>query len=258
MQITNDQTRRAVIALQPTAAGTRHPAAAGEPQPLGRDDGRAMDDVVSTPRRVPSFGEEIANCVSHAVGLFGALVATPFLVLAAARRGGSVAIVGASVFAGTVMVLYLASTLYHALPRNKAKRVFRLIDHSAIFLLIAGTYTPFTLGVLRGVWGWTIFGVVWGLAVLGVTLKCVAGIRYPRLSTLLYIGMGWLAVIAIRPLWHHVPVAGWLWLIAGGLAYTAGIAFYAAERVRYGHFVWHVFVLMGTACHFLAVLWYAA
>jgi hemolysin III len=218
----------------------------------------AMSDVVSTPGRVPSLGEEIANCVSHGVGFLAALVATPYLVVAAARRGGAATIVGASVFAGTVVVLYLASTLYHALPRNRAKRVFRVIDHSAIYLLIAGTYTPFTLGALRGAWGWTLFGVVWGLAVLGVTLKSVGGIRYPRLSTTLYIGMGWLALIAIRPLWLYVPVAGWLWLIAGGLAYTGGIAFYAAERLRYGHLVWHVFVLIGTTCHFVAVLRYAA
>jgi hemolysin III len=217
-----------------------------------------MGDGVPTSRRQPSFGEEIANCVSHAVGALAALVAAPFLVLSAARRGDVGDIVGAIVFAGAVIVLYVASTLYHALPRNNAKRVFRIIDHSAIFLLIAGTYTPFTLGVLRGAWGWTLFGVVWGLAVLGVSLKAVGGIRYPRLSTVLYVGMGWLALIAIRPLWLHVPVAGWLWLLAGGLAYTAGIAFYAAERVRYGHLVWHVFVLMGTACHFCAVLWYAA
>jgi hemolysin III len=216
-----------------------------------------MGDAISTRRRVPSSGEEIANSVSHGVGLLAALAATPFLVLAAARRGGAITIVGASVFAATTVVLYLASTLYHALPNNKAKRVFRVIDHSAIFLLIAGTYTPFTLGVLRGEWGWTLFGVVWGLAVLGVTLKSLGGIRYPRLSTALYVGMGWLALIAIRPLWVHMPVAGWLWLIAGGLAYTAGIAFYAAEHVRYGHFVWHMFVLMGTVCHFFAVLWYA-
>jgi len=216
-----------------------------------------MDDVVSTPGRVSSLGEEIANSVSHGVGFLAALVATPFLVLAAARRGGAVAIVGASVFASTTAVLYLASTLYHALPRNKAKRVFRVIDHSAIFLLIAGTYTPFTLGVLRGAWGWALFGIVWVLAILGVTLKSIGGIRYPRLSTALYVGMGWLALIAIRPLWLRVPVAGWLWLVGGGLAYTAGIAFYAADRVRYGHFVWHMFVLTGTVCHFFAVLWYA-
>ncbi len=216
-----------------------------------------MDDVLSANTRVPSLGEEIANSVSHAAGCLAALAAMPFLVLAAVRRGDSIAIVGASVFAGTTVLLYLASTLYHALPRNRAKRVFRVIDHSAIFLLIAGTYTPFTLGVLRGAWGWTLFGIVWGLAVLGVTLKCVGGIRYPRLSTVLYVGMGWLALIAIRPLWLHVPVAGWLWLIGGGLAYTAGIAFYAADRVRYGHFVWHMFVLTGTVCHFFAVLSYA-
>jgi hemolysin III len=217
-----------------------------------------MREAVSTREHRTSLGEEIANAVSHGVGVLAALVATPFLVLAAARRGDWVAIVGASVFAATVVVLYLASTLYHALPRNRAKRVFRVLDHSAIFLLIAGTYTPFTLGVLRGAWGWTLFSVVWGLAVLGVVMKSVGGIRYPRLSTALYVGMGWLALIAIRPLWLHVPVAGWLWLIAGGLAYTAGIAFYAAERLRYGHFVWHVFVLIGTTCHFFAVLWYAA
>jgi hemolysin III len=208
--------------------------------------------------RVPTRGEEIANSVSHGVGFLAALLATPFLVVAAARRGDSAAIVGASVFAGTTAALYLASTLYHALPKNMAKRVFRVIDHSAIFLLIAGTYTPFTLGVLRGAWGWTLFGLVWSLAIFGVVLKAVGGIGHPRLSTALYVGMGWLALIAIRPLWVHVPVAGWLWLIAGGLAYTSGIAFYAAERVRYGHFVWHVFVLMGTVCHFFAVLWYAA
>src|SRR5882762_11176332 len=216
-----------------------------------------MDDVVSTPGRVSSQGEEIANSVSHGVGFLAALVATPFLMVAAARRGGSLAIVGASVFAATTAVLYLASTLYHALPRNRAKRVFQIIDHSAIFLLIAGTYTPFTLGILRGAWGWMLFGLVWTLAALGVTIKAVGGIRYPRLSTILYVGMGWLALIAIRPLWLRVPLAGWLWLIAGGLAYTAGIAFYAADRVRYGHFVWHMFVLIGTACHFFAVLWYA-
>jgi hemolysin III len=217
-----------------------------------------MDDVAPKPRHVPSLGEEIANSVSHGVGVVAALAAAPFLVLSAARRGDAFAIAGACIFAGSLMVLYLASTLYHALPRNRAKRLFRIIDHSAIFLLIAGTYTPFTLGVLRGGWGWTLFGLVWGLAALGITLKSVAGIRYPWLSTALYVAMGWLALVAIRPLWAHVPVAGWLWLIAGGLAYTGGVAFYAAERMRYAHFVWHLFVLAGSLCHFFAVLWYAA
>jgi hemolysin III len=183
-------------------------------------------------RSTPTLGEEIANSVSHGVGFLGALAVTPWLVREAARRGGAIEIIGASVFAATMAILYLSSTLYHALPKNRAKRVFRVIDHSAIFLLIAGTYTPFTLGVLRGTWGWSLFGVVWALAVCGVVLKAVGGIRYPRLSTALYVGMGWLALVAIRPLWQHVPAAGWLWLLAGGAAYTAGIVFYAAERVR--------------------------
>jgi hemolysin III len=208
-------------------------------------------------RSTQTLGEEIANSVSHGVGFLGALAVTPWLVREAARRGGAIEILGASVFAATMAILYLSSTLYHALPKNRAKRVFRIIDHSAIFLLIAGTYTPFTLGVLRGTWGWSLFGVVWALAVCGVVLKAVGGIRYPRLSTALYVGMGWLALVAIRPLWQHVPAAGWLWLFAGGAAYTAGIAFYAAERVRYGHFVWHLFVLIGTICHGIAVWRYA-
>lgn len=224
---------------------------------LDRAGCEAMGDVLAARRRSLSLGEEIANSVSHGVGFVAALAATPFLVLAGARGGGPAGTVGVGVFAGTVVLLYLASTLYHALPGNRAKRVFRVIDHCAIFLLIAGTYTPFTLGILRGAWGWTLFGLVWGLTVLGITLKAVGRIRYPRLSPTLYVGMGWLALIAIRPLWLRMPVSGWLWLIAGGLAYTAGVAFYAAKRVRYAHFVWHVFVLMGTACHFFAVFWYA-
>jgi hemolysin III len=165
--------------------------------------------------------------------------------------------VGASVFAATIVLLYLASTLYHALPRNRAKRVLQVIDHGAIFLLIAGTYTPFTLGVLRGAWGWTLLGVVWGLAAVGIVLKAVGRLRHPALSVCLYLGMGWLVLIAVRPLWLRVPLAGLLWLLAGGLAYTAGLAFFAAKGMRYSHLVWHLFVLAGTACHFFAVLWYA-
>ena len=217
-----------------------------------------MVETLALPKRPQSLGEEIANSVSHAVGLLAAVVAIPVLVLSAVRRGDAAGIVGASVFAATMVLLYLTSTLYHALPRNRAKRVFRVLDHGAIFLLIAGTYTPFTLGVLRGTWGWTLFGLVWGLAAAGVVLKAMGGVRYPILSTCLYLGMGWLVLIAVRPLWLRMPPSGLLWLLAGGLAYTAGVAFFAAERIRYSHFVWHLFVLAGTACHFLAVLWYAA
>ena len=207
--------------------------------------------------RDETLGEEIANSISHGVGLVAACFAMPFLVASAARRGGTAAAVGATVFAATVVLLYAASMLYHALPGRRTKRVFRVIDHSAIFLLIAGTYTPFTLGVLRGGWGWTLLGAIWTLAAAGVVAKAVMGIRYPWLSTALYLTMGWLVVLAIVPLWARLPIGGWLWLAAGGMAYTAGVVFFAAERVRYAHFVWHLFVLTGTVCHFLAVLWYA-
>ena len=202
------------------------------------------------------LGEEIANAVSHGVGLLAAIVATPLLIVSASGKGIA-SMAGAIVFAATVVLLYLASTLYHALPPNRAKRVFRIFDHSAIFLLIAGTYTPFTLGILRGPWGWTLFAVVWIAAIGGVVLKTVGGFRYPRLSTVFYIVLGWIAIVAIRPLWALMPLSGWMWLIAGGLAYTGGVAFYAAERVRYAHFIWHLFVLAGTVCHYFAVLWYS-
>lgn len=209
--------------------------------------------------RPQSLGEEIANSISHGVGALAALIAAPILIVAARHHGDGKYTVAASLFAATVVILYLTSTLYHALPPTKAKRVFRVLDHSAIFLLIAGTYTPFTLGVLRGTWGWTLFGLVWSLAVFGIVMKTVRGFRHPRLSTGLYLAMGWLCVIAARPLLLHVPVAGLAWLAGGGIAYTAGVAFFAADhRIRYAHFVWHLFVLAGTSCHFFAVLWYAA
>ncbi len=196
--------------------------------------------------------------MSHGVGLLAAVSAAPLLIVDAARRSGWTGVLGAGVFAASVALLYSASTLYHALPPNRAKRVLRLLDHGAIFLLIAGTYTPFTLGVLRGAWGWTLLGLVWSLALAGVVLKLAFRFRHPRVSVGLYLAMGWIVVIAVRPLALRMPAAGLLWLLAGGVAYTAGVAFFAAERVRYGHFVWHLFVLAGTACHFVAVLRYAA
>jgi hemolysin III len=210
------------------------------------------------PERAQSVGEEIANAVSHGVGLLMAVVAALVLVVAAVQRGGVAEIVGASIFGATMVWVYFTSTLYHALPRNRAKRVFRILDHGAIFLLIAGTYSPFTLGPLRGAWGWTLFGSVWSLALAGVVFKTVGGVRYPKLSTSLYIAMGWLVVVAIEPLRLNVPTSGLFWLLAGGIAYTAGVAFFAVKRLRYTHFVWHLFVIAGSACHFAAVLWYAS
>lgn len=203
-------------------------------------------------------GEEIANSASHAVALLAAVGGTPVLIVHATRHGSAAFIVGVSVFSATAILLYLASTLYHALPAGKAKRVFRVLDHTAIFLLIAGTYSPFSLGVLHGAWGWTLFGLVWSLAVIGVVSKTVGRTSHPILSTGLYLLMGWIVVIAVQPMVAKVPLAGLLWLLAGGLFYTAGVAFYATDsRLRYGHFAWHVFVMAGTACHYFAVLWYA-
>ena len=216
-----------------------------------------MTEAAAVRHRAQSLGEEIANSISHGAGFVAALIAIPVLVLGAVPNG-SAAIVGAGIFAATMTLLYLTSTLYHALAPNRAKRVFQILDHGAIYLLIAGTYTPFTLGVLRGPWGWTLFGLIWALAVTGIVLKSVGGVRHPRLSTGLYLAMGWLILAAAKPLWQAMPTGGLFWLVAGGVAYTAGVGFYAAGRMRYAHFVWHLFVLAGTACHFVAVLRYAA
>jgi len=217
-----------------------------------------MPKAPASRERTPSPGEEIANSVSHAVGLAAALGAAPVLVLPAVRDGDSARIAGASAFAAAMVLLYLTSMLYHALPRGRAKDVLQVLDHAAIFLMIAGTYTPFTLGVLRGSWGWTLFGLVWGLALAGIVLTAAGGVRYPKLTTSLYLAMGWLIVIAIKPLWLRMGPEGLFWLLAGGIAYTVGVAFYTAKRVRYCHFVWHLFVMAGTGCHFIAVLRFAS
>lgn len=212
----------------------------------------------SPAQREQSRGEEIANSISHGIGLVAALGATPPLILDAINRGTPGYIAGVSVFAAAMVLLYLASALYHALPVGKSKRVFRIIEHSAIFLLIAGTYTPFTLGALRGAWGWTLLGLVWGIALAGVALKAFEKISHPVISTGLYLFMGWLILIAANPMYEHVPLSGLLWLVAGGVAYTAGVAFFVADsRLRYGHFIWHLFVMTGSACHYWAVFRYA-
>jgi hemolysin III len=217
-----------------------------------------MSNVSADAVRPQSLGEELANSLSHGIGLLLAIAAIPILVVAAASRAGAAEITGVSIFGASMVLAYLSSALYHALPAGKGKRVMQLVDHGAIFLLIAGTYTPFTLGALRGAWGWSLFGVVWGLALMGLVLKTCVGTRYQNLSLGLYLAMGWLVLIAIRPLYLHVPAWGLLWLVAGGLAFTLGIVFFILdEKVRYAHAIWHVFVLAGSCCHFVAVLWYA-
>lgn len=217
-----------------------------------------MSTSLAASLRGQSPGEEIANSISHGIGLIAAIVATPFLIMEAINRGDAGFIAGVSIFAASMVLLYLSSALYHVLPAGKSKRVFRIMEHSAIFLLIAGTYTPFTLGVLRGAWSWTLLGLVWGLALTGVALKAFERMSHPVISTGLYLFMGWLILIAANPMYERVPASGLLWLVAGGVAYTAGVAFFVADtRLKYAHFVWHLFVMAGTVCHYFAVLWYA-
>jgi len=208
--------------------------------------------------RAWSSGEELTASLTHGAGFVAGVAGLVALVILAARSGDPWRIVACTVFASTVVLLYAASTLYHALSRTRARGVFQVIDHSAIFLLIAGTYTPFALVTLRGPWGWTLFGIVWGLAIVGITIKAVFGTRWPVFSTVLYIGMGWTVVIAVKPIVATVEPGCLAWLVAGGLAYTGGVVFYAWERLRYSHAIWHVFVLAGTACHYVAVARYVA
>jgi hemolysin III len=198
-------------------------------------------------------GEELANALTHGVGAIASILALSILVVLAARGGDPFEIVSVAIFGATLLILYTASTLYHAARTARAKARLKVFDHCAIYLLIAGTYTPFTLGVLRGGWGWSLFGVVWGLAVAGVTFKLFFTGRFRLVSTIVYIGMGWLGLIAAGPLVREMTPLALIWLVGGGFAYTAGTPFYHSNRLRYSHAVWHAFVLTGSVCHVVAV-----
>src|SRR5256714_2991331 len=205
--------------------------------------------------REQTSGEELANSLTHGVGVLLTLVVGPVLVIMAARTGDVWRIVSAAVYATTLLLLFTSSMLYHGLRARGPKAVFQRIDHAAIYLLIAGTYTPFTLITLRGPWGWTLFGIVWGLAIAGVALKGTFGARLPALSTAVYLGMGWLAVIALRPLLLNVAPRGMLWLLAGGFFYTAGgVFFLKGDRYPYHHPGLAVFLLPGSTAHPFAPL----
>jgi hemolysin III len=199
-----------------------------------------------------SRAEELAHTLTAALGLMGCAIAIPWLAWVAA--GDPLRLAGAMVFGTTALAMFATSVIYHWEHEPERKRRLRKLDHSAIYLLIAGTYTPFTLVAMQGAWGWSLFGVVWALAVLGIIAKTTVGFRYPRLSTFLYLGMGWLIVIALKPLREGLDVAELAWIGAGGLLYTGGVPFYIWKSRRYAHAVWHLFVLGGVACHFAAVL----
>jgi hemolysin III len=206
---------------------------------------------------MPSYspGEEIAHVVTHGLGL-ALSVAGLVILLAVWPRADAWSLVGAAVYGAALVVLYAGSTFYHSVRSPRWRRLAQVIDHATIYLLIAGTYTPFTLVTLRGPWGWTIFGLVWGLAVLGVAQEALWKGRPRWLSFAAYLGMGWVIVIATKPLLHRLAPGGVWFLVAGGLSYTLGTAFYGLKGIRYTHAVWHVFVLAGSVCHFLAVALY--
>ncbi len=219
---------------------------------------------MSTPATLTPFaahytpGEELANAITHGIGLLLSLVGVPLLVLHSLSRGDALVVVGMSVFGAALVAVYASSTLYHAVRPSRTKQLLQVADHVAIYLLIAGTYTPFSLGVLRGTLGWSLLGVIWTLAVLGIVFKVAFRTRFERLSTAFYVGMGWVAIVAIKPLAQAMPSAGFWLLVGGGLCYTAGVFFYVRTSPRYMHAVWHLFVMAGSACHFFSVLHYAA
>ncbi len=199
---------------------------------------------------------EIANGITHGIGAGMSMAGLVVLVVLAAKTAGVWHIVSFAIYGTTLVLLYLASTLYHSLPHPRAKRIFRILDHSAIYLLIAGSYTPFTLVSVRGSWGFSIFGVVWGLAIAGVVFKAFFAGKWDLISTLVYILMGWLVVIAWSPVTAAIPTGGLWLLLLGGISYTAGTIFYAWERLPFNHAIWHLFVLGGSVLHYLAVLIY--
>ena len=206
--------------------------------------------------REQTRGEEIANSILHGIGAGLSVAALSVLVVLASLKGDPWRIVSFSIYGAALVLLYLMSTLYHSLPCPRAKRVFRRLDHAAIYLLIAGTYTPFTLVTMRGTWGWTLFGIVWGMALAGIVFKAFFISRFEVLSTFLYVAMGWCVVVAVKPLLIALPTGALPWIICGGLAYTGGVVFYLWDRKPYFHTVWHLFVMAGSAFHFFSMLFF--
>jgi hemolysin III len=200
--------------------------------------------------------EELANSLTHALGAVLSVVGLVLLVFFSARYGDAWHVVSTAVFGTTLVLLYSSSTIYHSLRDERLKHVLQKFDHAAIFLLIAGTYTPFMLVTLRGPWGWSLFGVIWGLALAGVILKFWFAGRFRLASTLIYLGMGWLVMVAIKPLLAALPAGGLRLLIGGGLCYTGGAVFYLRKQLPYHHAIWHLFVLGGSACHWASVFFY--
>ncbi len=204
-----------------------------------------------------TIAEEVANAITHGIGIVLSVVALVLLVVFATQGGDIWRIVSVSIFGSTLILLYAASTLYHALPQPQVKRMLRVVDHGAIYLLIAGTYTPFLLGDMRGPWGWSLFGLLWGAALSGIIFKIFFVGRFNFIATMLYLAMGWTVVVALKPALEMIPLAALILMAIGGLAYTSGVAFYLWDRLPYNHAIWHLFVLTGSAFHFAAIIGYA-
>lgn len=203
-----------------------------------------------------SCAEEVANSITHGIGMLLSIGGLVVLVSFASLYGNTWHVIAGSVFGVTLILSYTSSTLYHSIPQPAAKQVLKVIDHVAIYLLIAGTYTPFTLISLRGPWGWSLFGTIWGLALLGIILKTTMLGRIAGISTAIYLAMGWIVVVAAKPLLSSVATGGLVLLLLGGLAYSVGVIFFAWQRLPYNHAIWHLFVLVGSLCHFFAILFY--
>ncbi len=201
------------------------------------------------------LGDILANSITHGLGAALAIAGAVYLIVVS-TRGSAWVVVSCSIFAATLVLVYICSTLYHSLVRTRARHVFHVLDHGAIYLLIAGTYTPFTLVSLRGTVGWTLFGIVWTLAVAGIVFKSFAVGRFAVASAVVYLFQGWVVIFAVHPLMHAISPHGLMWLLAGGLAYTLGIVFFALDRTPYFHAAWHLFVLAGSFAHYVAILFY--
>jgi hemolysin III len=200
--------------------------------------------------------EELANIITHGLGVVLSIVALWLMVAYAVRDFEIMRVVAASVFGATLILMYLMSTLYHSIRDPELKQLFRVLDHSSIYLLIAGSYTPFTLVSLQGGWGWAMFSIIWTLAVAGMVFKIFFIKRFHLLSTALYVAMGWVVLIAIKPLIEATSTGAMVWLLTGGLMYTGGVVFYLWDKLHYNHAIWHLFVMAGSFCHFWAVYWY--
>ena len=219
---------------------------------------KAEKIIDQEPKRLYTLGEEIVHSITHGIGVCLSIVGLILLVDLAVKYGDIYRIVSFSIYGGTLIILYLASTLYHSIQHARLKQVFRVIDHSSIYLLIAGTYTPFLLVGLQGKWGWILAAIIWGAAVAGIGFKVLFIEKFQKASTWTYILMGWACVVVIKDMLANIPLGGMIWLALGGAAYTVGVYFYRLKKTPYMHAVWHVFVLGGSICHFFAVFQYLA